>query len=315
MVTILPADNRYGDIGERFGAGVVSGYQNQADETAIQKAITALGPTASGRQILDALTKTKTYSPESKQRFLNNFLGVEKVEELKKQAQANAQIAQQRNEALTQKAQLKQEIDQTKKLEQDTKDMNDALTLIDESKTLSHEQKDALRNKAKNKEVSFNAIKEVLKGAEPTKEEITKKKEEESKKVTQTAFDELTKLVPEVGRSGILSSYAGGDTAKSFAKFQTLTGALESHLVEMVNRGTLSNTRFKYITEQLLPKPSDTQKEIQGKLEGLALMLDLDAKGLSGEKKSSSKEPSGIIIEDQNKSNSLPSLTTFEIGG
>ncbi len=315
MVTILPKNNTYSDIGERFSSGIVSGYQNRADETAIQNAITALGPTASGRQILDALTKTKTYNPESKQTFLNNFLGVEKVEELKRQAQANEQIAQQRNEALIKKAQLKQEIDQAKKLEEQSKEINDSLTLIDEAKNLSHERKEVLRNKAKNGEVSFNALKEVLKEAEPTKEDITKKKEEESKKVTQSAFDELAKLVPEVGRSGILSSYAGGDTAKSFAKFQTLTGALESHLVEMVNRGTLSNTRFKYITEQLLPKPSDTQKEIKGKLEGLALILDLDTKGLSGEKKSSSKEPAGIMIENEKGSSSLPSLTTFEIGG
>jgi hypothetical protein len=300
MVTILPEEkNGWGNIGERFGSGVAQGYANRADESAIQNAITALGPTASGRQVLDALTKTKTYNPESKQTFLNNFLGVEKMEELKKQATANQEIARQRNEALTQKSKLKQEIDETKKAEQESKDINDALTLIDEAKDLSHEQKENLRNKAKNKEASFDAIKEVLKGAKPTKEENDAKAAKESKEITQKSFDELVNLIPEVGRSGILTSKLGGDTAKSFAKFQTLTGALESNLVELVNRGTLSNTRFKYITEQLLPKPSDTQKEIQGKLEGLALMLDLDGTALG--------------VESSKDSKGRPGLSSFEV--
>lgn len=299
MVTILPADKGYSDIGESFSSGLVSGYQNRADETAIQKAITALGPTASGRQILDALTKTRTYNPESKQTFLNNFLGVEKMEELKRQATATEDIARQRNEALTAKAKLKQEIDDAKKLEEQTKDINDSLTLIDEAKNLPHERKEILRDKAKKGEVSFNALKEVLKEAAPSKEEINDKDEKKAKEITQKSFDELVNLIPEVGRSGILTSKLGGDTAKSFAKFQTLTGALESHLVELVNRGTLSNTRFKYITEQLLPKPSDTQKEIQGKLEGLALMLDLDGTALG--------------IESSKDSKGRPSLSTFEV--
>jgi hypothetical protein len=299
MVTVLPADKGYADIGESFSSGLVSSYQNRADETAIQKAITALGPNASGRQVLDVLTKTRTYNPESKQKFLSNFLGVEKVEELKRQATANEEIARQRNEALTAKAKLKQEIGDAKKVEEENKDINDALTLIDQAKNLSHEQKENLRNKAKNKEVSFVAIKEVLKEAEPSKEEIGAKEEKKAKEITQKSFDELVNLIPEVGRSGILTSKLGGDTAKSFAKFQTLTGALESHLVELVNRGTLSNTRFKYITEQLLPKPSDSQKEIQGKLEGLALMLDLDATALG--------------VEPSKDSKGRPSLSSFEV--
>ena len=299
MVTVLPADKGYADIGESFSSGLVSSYQNRADETAIQKAITALGPNASGRQVLDVLTKTRTYNPQSKQAFLNNFLGVEKVEELKRQATANEEIARQRNEALTAKAKLKQEIGDAKKVEEENKDINDALTLIDQAKNLSHEQKENLRNKAKNKEVSFAAIKEVLKEAEPSKEEIGAKEEKKAKEITQKSFDELVNLIPEVGRSGILTSKLGGDTAKSFAKFQTLTGALESHLVELVNRGTLSNTRFKYITEQLLPKPSDSQKEIQGKLEGLALMLDLDATALG--------------VEPSKDSKGRPSLSSFEV--
>ena len=97
-----------------------------------------------------------------------------------------------------------------------------------------------------------------------------------SKKITQGAFDRIAQLIPKVGKgSGILGMF-GGKQAEHSGEFSSLTGALESHLVDMVNKGTLSNTRFKYITETLLPKPTDTQDEIKGKMKGLALILDLD---------------------------------------
>jgi hypothetical protein len=109
-------------------------------------------------------------------------------------------------------------------------------------------------------------------------EELRGKQEQEeaSKKITQGAFDRIAQLIPKVGKgSGVLGMF-GGKQAEHTGEFSSLTGALESHLVEMVNKGTLSNTRFKYITETLLPKPTDTQDEIKGKMKGLAQILDLD---------------------------------------
>ncbi|MCF1193333.1 hypothetical protein LRR18_17220, partial [Mangrovimonas sp. AS39] len=68
------------------------------------------------------------------------------------------------------------------------------------------------------------------------------------------------------------------------------------------------NARFEYITQTLLPKPTDTQDEIKGKMKGLALVLDLDPSGIGG----------GIL---QNKpssgsvgSNQRPPLSSFSIG-
>jgi hypothetical protein len=99
---------------------------------------------------------------------------------------------------------------------------------------------------------------------------------EASKKITQGAFDRIAQLIPKVGKgSGVLGMF-GGKQAEHTGEFTSLTGALEAHLVDMVNKGTLSNTRFKYITETLLPKPTDTQDEIKGKMKGLAQILDLD---------------------------------------
>lgn len=107
------------------------------------------------------------------------------------------------------------------------------------------------------------------------------KEDENSKIVTQKAFDDLAKLIPKVGRSGVIQSKLGYGS-QPYAEFSSLTGALESLLVEKVNKGALSNTRFKYITETLLPKPSDTQSEIKGKLKGLATILELDPSALLG---------------------------------
>jgi hypothetical protein len=56
----------------------------------------------------------------------------------------------------------------------------------------------------------------------------------------------------------------------------------------MVSRGTLSNARFKYITETLLPKPGDRDKEIEGKMIALADLLGLDSTELNQKKSVSS---------------------------
>lgn len=133
----------------------------------------------------------------------------------------------------------------------------------------------------------------------PSKADIKAEEGKKDKIQTQKVFDELVSLIPQVGRSGIVQSKFGGETAKNFSKFTSLTGGLESFLVEMVNRGTLSNTRFQYITQTLLPKPEDSQADISGKLEGLAMILDLDSSTLTGGAK-------------KEKPNERPPLSAFE---
>jgi hypothetical protein len=112
------------------------------------------------------------------------------------------------------------------------------------------------------------------------KENAKKKEEVASHKVTQKAFNDLVRLVPDAGRGTEALGIFGGKNARTAGEFTSLTGALESLLVEKVNRGTLSNTRFKYITETLLPKVTDSQAEIKGKLAGLATILELDPSSL-----------------------------------
>jgi hypothetical protein len=89
MVQILPADNNgWNDVFKNLGLGATEGYANRADEMALQNAIGGLAPNATPRQILDAVTKTKTYSPEAKQNLFKNYLGASEFEEVQRHAKA-----------------------------------------------------------------------------------------------------------------------------------------------------------------------------------------------------------------------------------
>lgn len=288
MVTILPKESDWSDAFQSIGQGVSKGYQNRSDEMALQKAIGGLGANPSPRDILDAVTKTKTYNPSSKQNLFKNYLGVSEFEELMRKNKANEEVAG-----------LKNTVNEAKEKAKKEADTNDALVLLDAA-DMPQNEKDVLREKIKKGEASADAIKHITK---PNKEAIKAKEEEKALEVTQKAFNRIAELVPDVGASGIVTSKFGGDTAKAYAEFTSLTGALESLLVEKVNRGALSNTRFKYITETLLPKPNDTQATITGKLQGLAAILELDASAISG----GSKEK-----ESPKGENKRPPLTSFE---
>jgi len=111
---------------------------------------------------------------------------------------------------------------------------------------------------------------------------------------TQRAFTRLRELHKK-GKVGfgstITPAFMGEEQAQDVGEFNSLSGALEAALVDKVSRGTLSNARFKYITETLLPKPGDRLKTIEGKLKGLADVLGLKMEDLPEiEQKQKSKE-------------------------
>ena len=98
MVQILPQENDWSDAFSQLGSGLVQGYTNRADENALRKSIEQLGEDATPRQILNAITGTKTYSPAAKQNMLKNYLGVAEFEELQRKAKAQEGIQAQRNQ-------------------------------------------------------------------------------------------------------------------------------------------------------------------------------------------------------------------------
>lgn len=88
---------------EGVGAGLAEGYLRGADERAIQKSIESLGEGATPRDIINAVTNTKTYNPKAKQDFIKQQLEVGQFEELQKKARAAEEIARKKNAILEEK--------------------------------------------------------------------------------------------------------------------------------------------------------------------------------------------------------------------
>lgn len=131
----------------------------------------------------------------------------------------------------------------------------------------------------------------------------------QSKKIAQDAFNSIASILKRgnVGRgSSLKSGILGGKYAEDRGEMMATLGGLESALVEMVNKGTLSDTRFKYIKDSLLPNPSDRDAVIKGKLKGLAKILDLDVGVLNGDSEegledlstASAQKYKGRVVED-----------------
>ena len=131
-------------------------------------------------------------------------------------------------------------------------------------------------------------------------------KESQDKNLGQQSLDRMAQILNE-GEIGLGSKVKGkvfgGKTAEDVGEFESLTGALEALLVDKVSRGTLSNSRFKYITETLLPKPNDRDATIRGKIKALSKELDLklpELKSKKAIKKGSSQSSEFVFMQDPN---------------
>jgi hypothetical protein len=175
MVTILPKQDDWAKAFENIGSGFSQGYMNRSDENALRAAVDKLGPNPNARDLLNAITSTKTHSPAAKQRMLENYLGVEKFEELRQQAREQEDY---RRSALeeTQRHNYVQEflanqklIDEAeeRRLKSDeksanqTKESRSASYLIDNSK-LPDEKKQKLRDDFENGLISYQAVKDTV---------------------------------------------------------------------------------------------------------------------------------------------------------
>ncbi|MDE2106824.1 MAG: hypothetical protein KGL39_56940, partial [Patescibacteria group bacterium] len=92
MVQFIPAKDDWANAFRQIGGGVAKGYMNRTDENAVKKAISDLGPNATARDILNALTNVKTYGNEAKQQALSNYLGQEQFEEIKRKAKESESL-------------------------------------------------------------------------------------------------------------------------------------------------------------------------------------------------------------------------------
>lgn len=282
MAVITQRTNLAPGLGTAFGEGLTQGYEEEVDRRALQNAIGRLPPNASPQEILKTLVGTKA-SPAAKQEVFKNLMGAAEFEQKNKQFQ-------QEQEAKTKEA-IQKKVDEELKAQEKIKAEKQAVAdIVDATPGLTEEQKAQYRGNL-NINAAQSLFNEQMK--QVGKAERDKAEEEINQKTVQKSFDEMVDLIPKIGRSRVPGSYLGGDIAKRFSQFTSLSGALESLLVEKVNRGTLAKERFKYITETLLPKPSDSQADIEGKLLGLATMLELDPGKLLGKPKEQEKDESG----------------------
>lgn len=94
MVQILPEErNQWAEAAGGFGKGLAEGYVNASDEAAVRQSIMSLGENPKPRDILNALTNTKTYRPEAKQQALKNYLGVAEYETLQQKVKNDQIVA------------------------------------------------------------------------------------------------------------------------------------------------------------------------------------------------------------------------------
>lgn len=130
----------------------------------------------------------------------------------------------------------------------------------------------------------------------------------EKKDITQKSFDRLADLIGSVGTVNAGISYLpfASKTRESFGEFDSLVGALESGVRELVNQGRITNDQFRYITTQLLPKSNDTQARIKGKMKALAIELGLDPTKVGG-----IKAPKGDLSEEQKAER--PDIEVFQL--
>lgn len=131
----------------------------------------------------------------------------------------------------------------------------------------------------------------------------------------QRSFDTMGEIFQR-GNIGLGSGLAiSGKTAEDVGEFETLSGALESLLKDQVNKGTLSNARFDYIVNKLLPKPTDPRARIKGKLRGLAKELNLKSPEFLSEKHLDKEEAKEILKQakgDVNKARKIAKAKGYE---
>jgi|SRR5665213_2871004 len=100
---------------------------------------------------------------------------------------------------------------------------------------------------------------------------------------TQTVFNEMSALLagnaPGIGVSPLTKVGLNRKGVENRAYFDTMRARFEATLLPLVNKGALSKARFDYILSNI-PKASDSQRAIYGKLKALSKDLNLDPSAL-----------------------------------
>lgn len=262
MVQFIPAKDDWADAFRQIGSGVTQGYMGRSDENALRKSIENLGPNASARDILDAITKTNTYSPESKQSLLKNYLGVKEFEELQRKAKAQEQIEGFKNNRL-----LKEEKEEKDKI------ISSSTQLI-KSSDLSEDEKSSLIEAVNNGKLDYSAVKTLIK----PKKKTTDKKDDKVNS-SEGAIDTIQEMEDIIDRGNLgigsnVTRYFNKEAMFDFGKYEQLGKSL----IQLSTNIPIRNRQeFETLAEKLYD-PTLPDAEKKGVLSALKSIIQRNIK-------------------------------------
>lgn len=306
MVQVLPAYNPWESVNQALGTGFEA-FKTRHDENALQSALGGLGPNATAREILDAITNTRTYSPKAKQAVLENYMGAAKFEEAKRQHKEQTDLLKARNEIAQAKQQ--QQVDKVASDKAAARGIGKALGLSDEvadALTLPGAEsllKEDLKQKNKPSDVDKRLREKTI------DEYIDLTKDIESLSKTNELIEDVEKDVAEMERAPV-SSYVGG---KIGTKWATQLEAKSLPIIQptlklLAPSGPIIKAKLELAKDLLHIKATDFPWQARGKIEA--------AKKLNKIALSRAKERKTLIEEtDFNPRNERVSVFDNETAG
>lgn len=249
MVQFIPARDDWANAFRNIGQGASEGYMNRTDEKSIQKAIEGLGPNPSPRDLLNALTNTKTYNNSSKQKALQNYIGVAEFEELQKK----------------EKQKIKDEEEKLNRIK------NSGIALVNNSQ-LSDDEKKNLIDQINNNQIELSAIESITK---PNKIDKTAIEQDEKKKTLNSAIKRVDEMIGlrkkgNLGTGSNITKYFSNDIAKDFGSYEQLGKSL----IQLSTTIPIRNRQeFETLAEKLYD-PTILDAEALGMLEKLRGILE-----------------------------------------
>lgn len=129
------------------------------------------------------------------------------------------------------------------------------------------------------------------------------KSEYETRIASQDAFDDMVNLTSKIGFSLISDPNYSVSKKRERSQFEASKGALIGQLKDRVNKGVLSNQKFNFIKDELLPSHKDSREVKIGKLKAVGKELGVDTSQLDelypdvGDWKGDQKKPSKNMVK------------------
>lgn len=258
MAQFIPAKDDWAKAFRSIGGGVSEGYMNRADEKAIQEAVSRLGPDASMKDTINAVTGTKTYSPESKNRAIGNYTksyGINlKDKRLEETIRHNKAVEGQKT----------------------TTDKGDSKAAINNS-NLPDEKKKALLEQVESGEVSYKAIKDLIKPDSVEEKMIGDNIKDYKQAVVDLPkaqrnlqdLDKLEELNTKLsGPFGYVKAY--NPLNEDASEMQALGFGVLDSVIKIFNpSGPIAQKKLEQLQKVFAISPTDSSAKTKGKIKAL----------------------------------------------